>query len=118
MTDAAFTELGKKDLCGNWPINGRQFESRTGQWKSSIIDFTSLPGVDGTKVTLGFDRLAADSIWDGPSQKRLILLLADWNFVTDELYPDRLDQAVLDFLDSTLARDETRVLSPAADNRR
>jgi hypothetical protein len=114
---AAFTELEQKNLCESWPIERTQFESRTGKWKSNIIDFTSLPGVDETKVTLGFGLLSAGSTWDRPTQRKLILLLTDFSFVTDELYSDRLNQAVLDFLDSPLLHNETRILSPATDNR-
>jgi hypothetical protein len=109
--EAAFTELEQKNLCESWPVDRMHFESLTGKWKSSIIKLKSLPGVDSTMVNLAFDLLPTDSTCHGPAQRRLIPHLADFSFVTDELYPNRLNQAILDFLDSSLLLTEVRVAS-------
>jgi hypothetical protein len=108
---AAFTELARKDLCNNWPVDRMEFKSRTGKWKSNMIDFTPLPGADYARVTLRFDLLSKNSTWGGPAQRKLILLPREFNFVTNEIYPDLLSQTVMEFLDSHLTLAEARVLS-------
>ena len=86
-----------------------KFQSRTGTWKSYIIDFTSLEGVDATRLTLRFDLVPTDLAWDGPVHRKLILYFRDFNFVTNESYPDLLNEAILTFLDSSSPLSEARV---------
>lgn len=108
--EEAIAELEKKHLCESWPIDGRKLEAQTGKWKSNMVDRTSL-SVDGTRVTLRFDLLQPVSTWNGPAQRSLTVFLADFGFVVDELYADRLNQAVHDFLDSPLVRSEVNVVA-------
>jgi len=103
-----------KELCESWPVDGKQFESRTGQWKSSITGI-GLFAADRTTVDLRFDLLRPDSSWAGPPQRKLTLHFADFCFVQDEQYADRLSEAVLDFLDSASLSDEQQVFGPAID---
>jgi hypothetical protein len=103
-----------KELCANWPVDRMQFESRTGKWKSSIIEITLSP-VDRTTVNLSFDLLLTESSWSGSPHRNLILHIAGFSFNRDEQYPGRLNEAVLDFLDSESLSDEKRVLTPAPD---
>jgi len=102
------------DLCESWPVDRMQFESRTGQWKSSITGI-GLFAADQTTVDLRFDLLHPDSNWAGPPQRKLTLHIADFGFIQDEQYADRLSEAVLDFLDSASLSDEKQVLSPAVE---
>jgi hypothetical protein len=112
----ALKEMAKRSLGECWPIARMEFESIIGSWKSGIDEFTSLPGVDGFRLTLRLDLLPKDSTWNGPTRRSLVLILIDRYFVTDEFYPNRLTQAVFDFLDSPLQHDVVPVLgsSPAA----
>jgi hypothetical protein len=105
---AAIDRDALKELRADWPAAERQFASRTGTWKSSIVGVTT-SSVDQSAVNLRFDLLPADTYWSGPPQRDLILHITDLGFVQDEQYADRLSEAVLDFLDSESVRDEKRV---------
>jgi hypothetical protein len=104
----AFKTLEKNDLCATWPVHRMKFDSRTGRWKSYIIDFTSFD-VGTTRLTLRFDLVPTDSAWDGPVHRKLILFLRDFNFVTNESYPDLLNETIREFLNSSFLDAEARV---------
>jgi hypothetical protein len=92
------------DFFDNWPVNGRQFLSRTSLWKCTVNNIRCID-FDRVIVDLLFDIVGNgnDSSHVTSNQRNLVLCVSDFGFVVDERFSDRLDLIVLDFLDSEAA---------------
>lgn len=88
-----------EELLREWPATRQVFDTLRGRWKCIYIDAMNL-SFACTRVRLKLCQAEPDPRWTGPAQRWLVLLHVEQGLVDDLHESDRLNLAVLDFLDS------------------
>jgi hypothetical protein len=83
----------------HWPVNGRQFQSRTGIWICDLTGPVDVSGVDRRTFHLRFEQIEPDQRWTGPTVRTLELRTSLASFTHDPDYGPWLLLVVDSFLD-------------------
>lgn len=81
-----------------WPVDGKQFLSRTGTWICHLAKPVDFLPPDRRVFHLKFDQLHADWRWTGPTVRTLKLCTSDFSFAHDPSYGPWLHLVVEGFL--------------------